>query len=153
MLSKYDVPNVSVGVVDIKSHTSEVSGIKDMVMTTMSSMAQNSKVLQVVSYGRDQIEVSDMNDRFKSPDFFIRISAPQIDKSVQFDTKGGGLEVDLENIQIGGQISVDRMLSSVSLDINMGIVRNMQLIPGVYSKNTIAMERSCLLYTSPSPRD
>ena len=27
MLSKYDVPNVSVGVVDIKSHTSEVSGI------------------------------------------------------------------------------------------------------------------------------
>jgi len=142
-LAKYEVSNLLFGTQEVKDATSEVAGTKDMLLTALSTMSRRSKAFSVVTMSSDLADITAFHTyhatkKFQAPDFFIRLSAAQIDKGVQFNQIGGGLRLE-------GAISVehnrDRIASIVSMDMNLGLVQNLQLLPGIYSSNSIAVIR------------
>jgi len=142
-LSQYEISGLLVGAQEIKDPSADISGTKDMLLTALSTMTRKSKAIHVVSLGEDLTDVTSFFNQhsdkaFSSPDFFIRIGAPQIDKGVEFKQAGGGLRMPGV---FGANLSRDRLASIVSLDLNLGMVRNLQLLPGIYSSNSIAVIR------------
>jgi len=144
MLARYEVSGLLLGAQEVIDPAAEVTGTKDMLMTALSSMSRKSQAFGVVSYSADLPDIleyykSREDQRFEAPDYFIRLSAPQIDKGVQFSQKGGG--VRLEGV-IGFEASGDRIASIVSLDMNAGDIATLRYLPGVYSSNSIAVVRT-----------
>ncbi len=142
-LAQYEISGLLIGAQEVYDETSEVSGAKDMLLTSLSTMSRKSKAFGIVTLSQDLFDVSQyyrLHDKksFRAPDFFIRLSTPQIDKGVQTDQVGGGVGV-LGVAEV--QHSRDRIASVVSLDMNLGTVRNLQLLPGIYSSNSIAVLR------------
>ena len=77
----------------------EVAGTKDMLMTSLSTMSRKSKAFGIVTLSQDLDDVTNFHklhaaQGFRAPDFFIRLSTPQIDRGVQVDQAGGGLRFD-----------------------------------------------------------
>ncbi len=143
MLARYEINGLLLGAQEVADIDSEVAGTKDMLMTALSTMTRKSKAFGVVTLSQDLGDVTAFHSyhgtkSFQSPDFFIRLSTPQIDKGIQVDQLGSGFRIE----GVGGlEQSKDRMASVVSLDMNMGLVGNLQLLPGVYSSNSIAVVR------------
>lgn len=142
-LAEYEISNLLIGAQEVADHSSEVSGTKDMLLTSLSTMSRKSKAFKVVTLSSDLGDVTNFHKfhstkLFQAPDFFIRLSTPQIDKGVQFNQISGGLRVEGA---FGAEHSRDRIASVVSLDMNLGQVRNLQLLPGIYSSNSIAVIR------------
>lgn len=143
MLARYEISGLLLGAQEVADLDSEVAGTKDMLMTALSTMTRKSKAFGVVTLSQDLGDVTAFHSyhgtkSFQAPDFFIRLSTPQIDKGIQVDQLGTGFRIE----GLGGLESTrDRMASVVSLDMNMGMVRNLQLLPGVYSSNSIAVVR------------
>jgi len=143
LLKRYEISGILVGTEEVADAGSEIAGTKDMLMTALSTMGRKSKAISVVALAQDLSDVSRYHSLheskgFAAPDFFIRLSAPQIDKGVDINQLGGGLRVDNA---VGVESSRDRISSIVSLDLNAGLVKNLQLLPGVYSSNSIAVVR------------
>lgn len=143
LLKRYEISGLLVGTEEVADAGSEIAGTKDMLMTALSTMGRKSKAISVVALAQDLSDVSRYHSLheskgFAAPDFFIRLSAPQIDKGVDINQVGGGLRVDNA---VGLESSRDRISSIVSLDLNAGLVKNLQLLPGVYSSNSIAVVR------------
>lgn len=142
-LAQYEISGLLIGAQEVYNHAAEVTGTKDMLLTSLSTMSRKSKAFGIVALSDDLNDVSKYfnlhgNQAFKSPDFFIRIGSPQIDKGVQTDQVGGG--IGLSGVA-EVQSSKDRIASVVSIDMNLGTVRNLQLLPGIYSSNSIAVVR------------
>ena len=142
-LAKYEVSNLLLGTQEVNDPTSEVAGTKDMLLTALSTMSRRSKAFSVVTMSSDLGDITAFHTyhatkKFQAPDFFIRLSAPQIDKGVQVNQKGGGLRI---KGVASAEHSRDRIASILSLDMNLGLVRNLQLLPGIYSSNSIAVIR------------
>ena len=141
-LLQYEVSGLLIGAQEVLG-SGEVTGTKDMLLTSLSTMARKSKAFGIVALSDDLSDVSKYfnlhgNQSFRSPDFFIRVGSPQIDKGVQTDQVGGGVGI----AGVGEvQRSKDRIASVVSLDMNLGTVKNLQLLPGIYSSNSIAVVR------------
>lgn len=143
LLERYEISGLLIGAQEVADLDSEVAGTKDMLMTALSTMTRKSRAFGVVTLSQDLGDVTAFHSYhstkdFQSPDFFIRLSTPQIDKGVQVDQLGAGIQVDNA---FGAEHSRDRMASVISLDMNMGLVRNLQLLSGVYSSNSIAVVR------------
>jgi len=142
-LARYEISGLLIGAQEVFDAASEVAGTTDMLLTSLSTMSRNSKAFGIVTLSQDLSDVAQYynlhgNQNFQSPDFFIRLSSPQIDRGVQTNQAGGGVGV------LGAgevQYSRDRIASVVSLDMNLGTVRNLQLLPGIYSSNSIAVLR------------
>ncbi len=142
-LLQYGISGLLIGAQEVRDPASDVTGTTDMLMTSLSTMSRKSKAFGIVSLSSDLSDVAQYhnlhgNQTFRSPDFFIRLSAPQIDKGVQTNQAGGGVGV-LDGVE--AQYSRDRIASVISLDMNLGTVGNLQLLPGVYSSNSIAVLR------------
>ena len=144
MLKRYNIANVMVGAQEVADVKSDIAGTKDMLTTALSTMNRTSGAVRVVALASDLADVVSYHNyhkdkkTFSAPDYFIRLSAPQIDKGVEVDQVGGAIRV--QNA-FGFERSQDRISSVVSLDINAGLVKNLQYLPGVYSSNSIAVVR------------
>jgi len=142
-LQQYEISGILLGAQEVTDLASEVTGTKDMLMTSLSTMSRKSKAFSIVTLSQDLGDVTAFHklhgtQSFQSPDFFIRLSSPQIDKGIQVAQVGGGLRVPGA---VNAEASRDRIASVVSMDMNLGMVRNLQLLPGIYSSNSIAVVR------------
>ena len=141
---RYNITNLLIGAQDVVNPTAKESApTKDMLITALSTMSQRSKAVRFVVLGYDLQDISTFHSLHKTkdfvaPDFFIRISSPQMDKGVSSTRWGGGIRV--EDV-FSAEMSRDRMLSIVSLDMNLGVVKTLQMIPGLSSSNSIAIIR------------
>lgn len=139
---RYAISGVALGAQDIPDQTDVVSaGTKDMLITALSNMSVKSRAIRFVALGYDLEDISrfhtlHVSKNFKAPDFFIRGAITQVDRGVIQTQQSGGLSV---GTFLSIEASKDRIASIVSLDMNMGLVSNLQILPGITSSNSIAV--------------
>lgn len=144
MFVRYNVSDLRLGAQNILDPASDIkTATKDMMITAMSAMSRKSRAVRFVVLGSDLIDITQFhqyhtNQQFKSPDFFIRIAAPQVDKAAITRRTGFGLRLGGD---LSGEYSKDRMVSIVTLDMNLGVVKTLEIVPGMSSSNSIAVTR------------
>lgn len=141
---RYNVSDLRIGAQNILDPASDIkTATKDMIITAMSEMSRKSRAVRFVVLGSDLTDITQFHQyhtqqQFQSPDFFIRIGAPQVDKAAVTERTGLGL-------RFGGDFSTeyskDRMVSIVTLDMNLGVVKTLEIVPGMSSSNSIAITR------------
>lgn len=140
----YNSPTLVITAQDIPNKTAEggpLVGTKDMLMTSLSKISERSNRVHFVSYGtelRDIIllhKVHDGRNDFVTPDYFILGSITQLDKNVLASRFGGALNDDNWN----ASFSSGQGISYAGLDLNVGLIKNLQMIPGITSSNVLAL--------------
>lgn len=126
-------------------------GAREMLISAISAMSQKSGALRFVAYDRSTPDIIALQSAhpnkkdFLVPDFFIRGAVTQIDSSPYSRQNGYSIsadDIDEKEIQ-GGQVSNSNSasLKTVSVDLNMGLINNFQLLPGIYSSNALTVEK------------
>ncbi len=126
-------------------------GAREMLISAISAMSQQSGALRFVAYDRSTPDIIALQSAhpnkkdFLVPDFFIRGAVTQIDGSPYSRQNGYSLSADdIDEAEIqGGQLSNSNSasLKTVSVDLNMGLINNFQLLPGIFSSNALSVEK------------
>ncbi len=144
MLIQFEVPVITVTAQDIPNRSTDVgitNGAKEMLITSMSKLSERSERIRFVSFGSDLRDVvllqqaHSKKDTFSVPDFFIRGGITQYDRNVISSRIGTGLNHEDWNTTISG----GQGISFAGLDLNAGLVRNLQMLSGVTSNNVLAI--------------
>lgn len=142
LLETSDTPELLVSLAPAYAIDGSVTGIEDMLMTSLSTMALESNAIKVVANNPNDDPFYQHSEKqsFRAPDFFIRMSAPQFEDQVKSKDSSGSLQVPL--VPLDAQIGNASDTSIVSIDMNMGQSDNLQLIPGIFSRNSIKVFNS-----------
>ncbi|MBF0383989.1 MAG: peptidoglycan-binding protein, partial [Magnetococcales bacterium] len=115
----------------------------------VSQMANRSKAVRFVAYGADIKDMLDLqgahpNKRsFRTPDYFIRGGVTQHNKKIWSGQSGGGFSGEFEILRDSyeplSSYSGQKGFGSISIDLNVGTISNLQMVPGMTSSNTIAL--------------
>jgi hypothetical protein len=144
LLIQHDAPRITITAQDVPNMTgdgSNIAGTKDMLITSISKLSQRSRRIRFVSYGTDLRDIillhkaHDARDNFVTPDYFIRGAITQLDKNVLSSRIGAAANHDNWNTAFSGGQGV----SFIGLDLNIGLVSSLQMIPGVTSNNVLAL--------------
>ncbi len=141
---RYGIKGLVVGAQDIPDETEVVlAGTKDMLISALSTMSIKSKAVKFIALGQDLEDITRFHTlhkakSFKSPDFFLRGAVTQADRGVLEKQVSGGLALPRA---FSLSASKDRIASIIGLDMNMGLVSNLQILPGINSSNSIAVLR------------
>ncbi len=141
-------------------HSISLGGI-EMLITTLSKMSIRSNAVRFVSYNSDIANMMTLQgvhpDRntFRVPDFFIRGGVTAHNKSLWSGQKGAGASIEFEepNIVDNGTFftllgqedatmsySLSSAYGTLTMDMSAGYISNLQIVPGVASANTLALE-------------
>jgi hypothetical protein len=155
MFLKYKVRPIRVTAAQIpdfsESRGDASYGAREMLISAISTMSQQSGALRFVAYDRSTPDIIALQSAhpnkkdFLVPDFFIRGAVTQIQSSPYSRQNGYSLSangIDEKEIQ-GGQASNSNSasLSTVSVDLNMGLINNFQLLPGIFASNSLSVEK------------
>ncbi len=137
LLARSRTPEIVVSLRESRDGGGEIAGMEDMLMTSLSHMSRNSRSLRIVATDPDSDPYYRLvsEQQFKVPDVFIRMSAPQFDSQVQTHNNSGSLRLPI--LPMNSRLGIADNASIVSLDMNMGSTKSLQLIPGVFSRNSI----------------
>lgn len=144
LLIQHDAPRITITAQDVPNMTGDgnsIAGTKDMLITSISKLSQRSRRIRFVSYGTDLRDIillhkaHDGRDNFVTPDYFIRGAITQLDKNVMSSRIGAAVNDDSWNAAFSGGQGV----SFLGLDLNIGLVSSLQMIPGVTSNNVLAL--------------
>lgn len=125
-------------------------GTRDMLISAISEMSKLSAGIRYVAFDRstpDIVALQNSHPRkstLRIPDFFIRGAVTQINSDPYSKQAGYSVNAARLTDQIlgaGASSSNSLSLSSISLDLAVGLVNNYQLLPGVFSANTMAVEK------------
>lgn len=141
-------------------HSISLGGI-EMLITTLSKMSIRSNAVRFVSYNSDIANMMTLQgvhpnrNTFRVPDFFIRGGVTAHNKSLWSGQRGAGASVEFEEPNIVdsgtfftllGQEDATTSFSSSSaygtltMDLSAGFISNLQIVPGIASSNTLALE-------------
>lgn len=144
LLIQHDAPRITITAQDVPNMTGDgnsIAGTKDMLITSISKLSQRSRRIRFVSYGTDLRDIillhkaHEGRDNFVTPDYFIRGAITQLDKNVMSSRIGAAANDDSWNAAFSGGQGV----SFIGLDLNIGLVSSLQMIPGVTSNNVLAL--------------
>lgn len=144
LFARYGIKGLTVGAQDIPDETEVVlAGTKDMLISSLSTMSIKSKAVKFIALGQDLEDITRFHSlhkgkNFKAPDFFLRGAITQVDRGVLEKQISGGLALPRS---LSLSASKDRISSIIALDMNMGLVTNLQILPGINSSNSIAVVR------------
>jgi len=142
---RYNITNLLIGAQDLPDATTAVvAGAKDMLITALSKMSLRSNAVRFVALGSDLEDITRFhefhsNKNFQSPDFFIKGGVTQADQSVIEKQISGGVAA-ADYFSLEG--SKDRIASIIAMDMNIGVVSSLQILPGISSSNSIAVART-----------
>lgn len=141
-------------------HTISLGGM-EMLITALSKMSIRSNGVRFVSYNADIANMMTLQsahpnrDTFRVPDYFIRGGVTQHNKALWNGQRGSGASVEMEspNIIDGGTFftlqgqedattsySLSSSYGTLTMDMSAGFISNLQIVPGVASANTLALE-------------
>lgn len=144
MMLKMNSRPITITAQDIRNHTAEqmpLAGMKDMLIASLSKMSERSDKIAFVAYGTDIRDIlllhkaHDDRDAFSVPDFFIRGGLTQYDRNVLVNRFGGGLSHDDWNFAY----SSGQGITYVGLDLHVGRVKDLRILPRVSSGNVLAL--------------
>lgn len=124
------------------------SSAKTMLMTAIQKIGARSRKIKFVVMGGAAEKVAEMareRDKekhdltFQYPDYFITGAITQAERGVAKQGQGFGLKVEkVAGIDYGKH----KTMSAIGLDLQMGNIKNMQLLPNVVSSNLLAVYES-----------
>lgn len=130
-------------------------GAKEMMISAISRLSEETGLVRFVAYDRRTPNIVALHnshpkkDNLRIPDFFVRGGVTQIETSPFSRQKGASLNLGQEALGegledlLGSSLSNSNSvsLSSVTLDLNMGLVSTYQILPGVTSSNTMSVAK------------
>lgn len=136
------IPDASEG------HGAAGHGAREMLISTVSMMSQESGAIRYIAYDRTKADIIALQSshpdkaKFKAPDFFLSGAITQLDKSPF--SKQHGLGVSIGDIMAsiegsGAHTSNSVTLSTIALDMNMGMISTFQILPGITSANSMTV--------------
>lgn len=143
-MSARRIKPIPIMVEDIEDKTGAVPvGLRDMLVSAISEMTQNSKSIRLILYGKDTGNLisfmkaaNNENIYQQMPLYDIQGSLSQFDKALVATDGSVGLFARRDG-GIGMAHSVS--LSVLALDLNLIYAHDMSIVPGVYSKNSVAI--------------
>lgn len=144
-----DIPDYS------ENNGSAGYGAKEMMVSALSRLSEENGLVRYVAYDRRTPNIVALHNshpkkqNLRIPDFFIRGAITQIQTSPYSKQLGhslnlgeGALGNQAKNF-LGAGISNSNSVSvsSVTLDMNMGLMSNYQILPGVNSSNTMSVTK------------
>ncbi|MBN1959280.1 MAG: hypothetical protein JW773_13875 [Desulfuromonadales bacterium] len=125
-------------------------GAREMLISAISEMTRNSGAIHYVAYDRSTPDIIALNsvhpkkNNFRSPDFFLRGAVTQIDNSPWSKQKGFSVNAETISSDIhgtGASNSSSVQFSTLSMDLNMGMVSTYEILPGVSSANSLTITK------------
>lgn len=139
-----NIRDIPVMVEDIDDKTEAVNiGIRDMLVSAISEMTYNSHGIKLILYGKDSgnlisfLKAANNNKIYDNiPLYDIQGSISQFDKGVTSIDTSVGLFARRDG---GLGAARGSSLSVVALDLNVVSTHDMSIVPGVSSKNSVAI--------------
>lgn len=139
-----NIRDIPVMVEDIDDKTEAVkTGVRDMLVSAISEMTYRSHGIKLILYGKDSgnlisfLKAANNNKVYESlPLYDIQGSISQFDKGVTSVDASIGLFARRDG---GLGASRGSSLSVVALDLNIVSTKDMSVVPGVSSKNSVAI--------------
>ncbi|MDV7338440.1 hypothetical protein RYZ26_02445 [Terasakiella sp. A23] len=149
-LTLADIPDYS------EANGSAGFGAKEMLVSALSRMSEENGIVRFVAYDRRTPNIVALHNshpkkkNLRVPDFFVRGAVTQINSSPFSHQKGNSLNLGEEALGdeldsfLGASLSNSNSISlkSVTLDLNLGLVSNYQILPGVTSSNTMSVMKT-----------
>ena len=139
----------SQGIFNFTSERALSNGGKEILISSLAQMSVRSQGVHFVGYGADVKDVLDLQGAhpdkhtFRVPDYYIRGGVTQHNKSFWDGQHGAGASFELGGEDdVTTSISNQRTLGTVTVDLSVGYVANLQTVPGVASSNSMALESS-----------
>lgn len=144
LMSTRNIKDIPVMVEDLEDKTESVKvGVRDMLVSAISEMTYKSHGIKLVLYGKDTgnlisfMKAANNNKVYdKMPLFDIQGSISQFDKGIAMTDSSVGLFARRDG-GIGG--AHGSSLNVVALDLNVVRTDDMSIVPGVSSKNSVAI--------------
>lgn len=120
------------------------AGTKEMFISAVSRMSARSDAFRFVDYDPTQTDVQILSELvglrqdFVAPSYYVRGAITQLDSGVLASSAGGSFS--LPGFDLG--VSADKVISVVSVDLNVGKLTTRQIIPGISANNSIAVVQS-----------
>lgn len=164
MMVAYKKAPVYLASADISNFTKEhslSSGMNEMLISALSKMSVRSSGVRYISYDPSVQNILTLQgahpqkEEFRAPDYFLRGGVTQVNKDLWQGQNGIGASAEVDPGQLldggsffilQGQDDLTKSLSnssnyvSLSMDMNVGHLANLQIIPGVGSSNTLGMQ-------------
>ena len=154
----------SQGISNLTNDRTLSDGGKEMLITTVNQMTKRSQALTFVAYGSDIRDILDLqgahpdNKTFKVPDYFIRGGITQFNKAAWSGQSGAGASKEftravlddgdgsagstIETEDLTSSFSLNSSLGNITMDLSVGYVSNLQIVPNVYSSNVLALNNT-----------
>lgn len=144
LMLKQKIEPIPIMIEDIEDKTEAVHvGVRDMLVSAISEMTQRSKGIRLVLYGKDSGNLISFmkaanNDTIyqQMPLYDIQGSISQFDKALVATDGSTGLFARRDG---GIGIAHSTSLSVLALDLNVISTHDMSIVPGVFSKNSVAI--------------
>jgi len=150
LFGHYNVKNNVIGLENILDKTGAVKADrKEFLISAISQMSARSNAFIVSAFDVDLLNTLKINQfgsqlgaqqNITLPDFFIS-GAYFIDKSILNEKRDIGTSLNIAPFFGGMGQSKDRTASIVSMDLNMGDISTLTMLPGLTSSNSIAVVR------------
>lgn len=144
LLANKSVPKSRILIEDLNDKTDSIKvGARDMMISAISEMSKNNQKIRLVAYGGDStnlisfLKTAGKTDAYKQiPNYDIRGSISQFDKKIlQVDRSFGLFHTSDGGLGAAQAASLD----IITLDLSVVDTKDMGVVPGVTSKNTIAV--------------
>ncbi len=134
----YGIRDIRITTKGIPDATREIyTGTREMLISAFSAMSVRSKAFTYVDREIWREDYPYNPELSLVPNYYIRGAITQLDESVVSESVGGG--VGYESNRVGA--SADQVVSMVSVDLNVGETISRQILPGVSSRNSIAVRK------------
>lgn len=145
MFAQFGVHDIVITSAGLPDATGEIStGTKDMLISAISRMSVNSGAFKFVDFDQTQVDVHSLQslvgftDDFVVPNYYIRGAITQFDEGVIADNVGASIAGPEFSVGVAG----DRIVSLVSMDLNLGDLVTRQILPGMSANNSLAVTRT-----------
>ena len=148
---------------NLTSTSSFSKGGKEMLINALSKMSTKSKAVVYVRYGTDVASMLDLQgvhpdkDDFRVPDFFITGGVTEYNENRFRGSVGGGKSISIDdgtttssglvsiisgNEEATASISNSLGYGTIAMDMSLAYVKDLQVIPGTVSSNTLAIQKT-----------
>ena len=148
---------------NLTSTSSFSKGGKEMLINALSKMSTKSKAVVYVRYGTDVASMLDLQgvhpdkDDFIVPDFFITGGVTEYNENRFRGSVGGGKSISIDdgtttssglvsiisgNEEATASISNSLGYGTIAMDMSLAYVKDLQVIPGTVSSNTLAIQKT-----------
>jgi hypothetical protein len=144
MMIDYGVRDVSMLVEELTDNTKKINaGTRDMLITAVSDMTRRSRAVRVVAFGKDAtnaisfLATAQRQSAYEViPQYDIKGSVSQFDENVIRNQKDLGIGIQ-PYLNLG--VARDNASSILGLDLSVLATRDLSLISGVTSRNSVVI--------------